>query len=108
MTCYNCLMLNNTKIVGSTRPLAVMALRSLAKNWDFSNATQGTQPGMIRLFNVETCDVCNCEIEAANAIQVGATLEDATRAGLTVGHRLDEGGHCDAIGATTCPSCYTE
>jgi hypothetical protein len=97
-------MLNNT----NKTPLAVMALRSLAKNWDFSNATASVYPGMIRLFTVETCDVCDAEIEAANAINVGATLEDATRAGLTVGHRLDEGDHCDALGVTTCPSCYTE
>jgi len=97
-------MLNNT----NKTPRAAIALRSLAVNWGFSNATQGEQPGMIRLFTVETCDVCDCEIEAANAIQVGATIEDAARAGLTVGHRLEEGGHCDAISATTCPSCYTE
>jgi hypothetical protein len=97
-------MLNNT----NKTPRAAIALRSLAVNWGFTNATQGNHPELIRLFNVETCEVCDCEIEAANALQVGATLEDATRAGLTVGHRLEEGGHCEAIGVTTCSACYTD
>jgi len=95
-------MLNNT----NKTPRAAIALRSLAVNWGYSNATQGNQPELITLFSVETCEVCDCEIQAANAIGVVATLEDAKRAGLTVGPRLEEGGHCEAIGVTTCGACY--
>lgn len=87
-------------------PRAAIALRSLAVNWGFTNATAGNQPELITLFAVETCEVCDCEIQAANAIGVVATLDDARLAGLTVGHALEEGGHCEAIGVTTCSSCY--
>ena len=87
-------------------PRAAIALRSLAASWGFTNAAKGNAPATIRLFNVESCECCMEEIEAANALQVVATLEDATRAGLIVGHALEEGGHCEALGVTTCASCY--
>jgi len=95
-------MLNNTN------KSTVRALRHLAAQWDLSNATQGNQPGLITLFSVESCEVCDCELQAANAIGVKATLDEARLAGLTVGHALEEGGHCDAIGVVTCSGCYTE
>lgn len=46
-------------------------------------------------------------IEAANAIQVKATLNEAKRAGLTLDKEPpEEGGYSETLNCVTCSHCY--
>ena len=63
--------------------------------------------GMFRAFRIDTCDVCECEVEAPNA----GTVNNSERELLFMGlHKreetLPEIGHCEALGLATCDDCW--
>jgi len=63
--------------------------------------------GGFTIFAVDTCEVCDCAVEAPNAVTLMEPESVAVRLGLTkMEHRLPELGHCDALGLATCPGCY--
>jgi len=62
------------------------------------------------VFAVDACDVCDCVVEAPNAVTL---LEpESVLTGflklVKMESRLPDLGFCEALGVATCPECYEE
>lgn len=68
-----------------------------------------TGKGKVHAFDVEKCDACGCDAEAANAL----TFMTTRAAMLSLGSKelpelLPELGYCDALSACVCPACFVD
>jgi hypothetical protein len=60
-------------------------------------------------FDVEKCDECGCDCEAANAFNIHEPKAKLLSLGMKeLPARLPETGYCDALSAVVCPGCYVE
>lgn len=81
------------------------ALKSYAKQAGYTHA-EVTGPNTLLLYAIEECEVCGCEIAAANSVTVHSKFKhDAVRAGLTVMESPSEGGYSDIHEGSTCDAC---
>jgi hypothetical protein len=86
---------------------SVSGLRAYAKHCGYTHFEKSDGPFLL-FYSMDECEVCGCELQAANSIKVVGKVENAKRAGLTEMRAPDEGGHCEALGLSTCPGCYVE
>jgi hypothetical protein len=63
----------------------------------------------VHAFDIETCDSCGCQAEAANAVGIRTTAAQMRMLGSKeLTERLPELGYCDALGMAVCPACYVD
>lgn len=83
----------------------IHAIKKFAKDCQFTHACPYDDKH-ITLFAIEKCEECDCEIRAANSLNVVAKIEHAGLAGLTVvEHHPPDGGYNDYIEGVTCDHC---
>ena len=87
----------------------VRTLKTFAASAGHTHAAPNLQRGYITLYSLDACEVCGCQLMAANSINVRATINEAVEADLTVAlTQPEEGGHCETLGKTTCITCYVD
>ena len=71
----------------------------------FAKNSDGTHS----LFSVDTCENCNCEVEAPNSVNSPTEKYTLLACGLTERTKpTSDLMYCEALDMATCDSCYIE
>lgn len=79
-------------------------LRAFAKADGYTHFEK-VERNFVQFYSIDECEVCGCEVQAANPVKVVATPHEAASAGLIEKRAPDEGGWSDLHGCATCSAC---
>lgn len=81
------------------------SIKAFARLCEFTHAEPIKGSPMFKFYSIDKCEVCDCDVQAANAVNVKATEAQVKAAGITVAPAPEEGGWSDKHGAATCGEC---